>query len=204
MALSPAMMSTGRTYRGEAPSVPRSHGVHVSAVNRALGIAAGKLSDADADDFPFDRFTETSYPLLPALGVGWEEFRASHYGHDQLIWQPCELHRDGIFGTPDGLLWEDETEDFSCFWECKYSTKKLQGIGSLWMYLKQGLCYCAMSKTSLGRQISRVTYDICFALGDYSRPYKPVGMTTKVEFTLQEIETWWEIVLVASKGVKPE
>lgn len=198
------MMAAGRTFRGAPPSVPRSPGVHVGAINRSLGIAAGKLSDADADDFPFDRFTATSYPLLPALGVGWEEFRATHYRHDQLIWQPCELSRDGIFGTPDGLFFEEETDDFSCFWECKYSTKKLQRIDSLWMYLKQGLSYCAMSKVTLGRQISRVLYDVCFALGDYSRPFKPVGMTSLVEFTHQEIETWWNIVLVASKGVKPE
>lgn len=204
MVLSPEMMATGRTFRGAPPSVPRSRGVHVGAVNRSLGVAAGKLSDADADDFPFDRFTAESYPLLPALGVGWEEFRATHYTHEQLIWQPCELSRDGLFGTPDGLLWVEEEEDFNDWWECKYSTKKLQSIKELWMYLKQGLCYCAMSKPTLGRQISRVKYDVCFALGDYSRPFKPIGVTTLVEFSLQEIETWWNIVLVASKGVKPE
>lgn len=198
------MMFSGRTFRGAPPSVPRSRGIHVSAVNKALGIAAGKLSDADDEDFPFDRFTETSYPLLPALGVGWEEFRSSHYRYDELLWQPFELHRDGIFGTPDGVLFEPETDDFSCFWECKYSTKKLQGIQTLWMYLKQGLCYCAMSYATLGRWIRRVTYDICFALGDYTRPFKPIGVKTKVEFSALEIETWWNVVLAASTGVKPE
>lgn len=88
MVLDPQMMQHGRTHRGAAPSVPRSHGVHVGAVNRSLGIAAGKLSDPEDVDFPFDRFTESEYPLLPALGVSWEEFRASHYGHGELIWQP--------------------------------------------------------------------------------------------------------------------
>lgn len=198
MVLDPVMMSSGRTFRGQAPSVPRSKGVHVGAVNRSLGIAAGKLSDPEDVDFPFERFTDTEYPLLPALGVSWEEFRASHYGHGELIWQPEELTRDGLFGTPDGLLVEAETGDFTRFWECKYSTKKLQSITSLWMYLKQGLCYCAMAG------LCRVQYDICFALGDYTRPFKPVGQISVVEFTKQEIETWWGIVLKAAPSVKPE
>jgi len=198
------MMYGGRTYRGETPAAPRSKGIHVGAVNRSLGVAAGKLSDADADDFPFDKFTDTSYPLLPALGVSWEEFRATHYSYDKLIWQPGEFSRDNLFGTPDGLYFEEETQDFSCIWECKYSTKKLQPITTLWMYLKQGLTYCAMSLPSIGQQLTRVRYDVCFALGDYTRPYKPVGVTSTVEFSWREIETWWGIVLTASSGVKPE
>ena len=204
MVLDPVMMSTGRTYRGPSPSVPRSHGVHVSAVNRALGIAAGKLSDPEDVDFPFDRFTDKEYPLLPAIGVAWEEFRVTHYTHDRLLWQPMELSRDGIFGTPDGLLFEDETDDFSCFWECKYSTKKLQSIANLWMYLKQGLSYCAMSFDTLGRWITKVCYDVCFGLGDYTRPYKPVGQMSVVQFSRLEIASWWENVKKAASGVKPE
>jgi len=204
MVLDPAMMSTGRTYRGPAPSVPRSHGVHVGAVNRALGIAAGKLSDPEDVDFPFDRFTEKEYPLLPALGVSWEEFRATHYGHDRLIWQPCELERDNIYGTPDGLLFDDLTEDFTKWWECKYSTKKAQSIAYLWMYLKQGLSYCAMSAKKFLQPIRQVQYDICFGLGDYTRPFKPIGQVSVVEFSELECEGWWANVLAASKGVKPE
>jgi hypothetical protein len=161
--------------------------VHVQALNKQLGVAAGKL-DSD-DDSPFDPFTDTHYPLLPALGVAWEEMRASHYSDDQLDWQPFELERDGIFGTPDGLMIEE-----LAIWECKLTTKKIQSISSCWMYVKQGMGYCAMSG------LRRVRYDVVWLLGDYSRPYKADGTTTLVEFDEREIETWWEILLKTSNA----
>lgn len=204
MKLNPTMMASGRTYRGPSRAAPRSHGVHVSAINKSLGIAAGKLSDDEADDFPFERFSDTSYPLLPALGVAWEEFRATHYNADRMVWQPYELFRDGIYGTPDGVMFTPEGDDIDCFWECKYSTKKIQPIADLWMYVKQGLTYCAMSEATLSQWVRRVQYDICFALGDYSRPYQPIGTVTKVEFEPREINAWWDIVVKESKNVRPE
>ncbi len=173
--------------------MPRSPGVHVQAVNRALGVAAGKLSDGDADDFPFVRFSDTVYPLMPALGVAWEELRASMYAEHELVWQPYELERDGIYGTPDGLMFDPER-----IWECKQTTKKIQSITGMYMYLKQGLSYCAMSG------LNTVQYDICFVLGDYTRPYQPQATETVVEFTELEITTWWKNVLKAAKTVKPE
>lgn len=191
IVLTPELMSN-RTYRAQ-PMLARSKGMHVQAINQVLGVAAGKLDDSDADDFPFVRFSDTVYPLMPALGVAWEEFRASHYPEDRLIWQPGELERDGIFGTPDGLLMDPDT-----IWECKQTTKKAQGIGGLWMYLKQGLVYCAMSG------LKRVQYDICFVLGDYTRPYQPQAWEMVVEFTEGEIEAWWAIIRKAASRVTPE
>lgn len=189
--LSPEQMAN-RTWR-DRPSIPRSKGVHVQAVNRALGIAAGKLDDSDAEDFPFERFTPEVYPLMPALGVAWEELRASIYGEHELVWQPFELERDGIYGTPDGLLFDPER-----IWECKQTTKKVQPISGMWLYLKQGLSYCALSG------LDTVQYDVCFLLGDYSRPYRPIGMEYLVKFEEREIETWWSIVKKAAVNVKPE
>ena len=179
--------------RRDWPSLPRSPGVHVQAVNKALGIAAGKLSDSDGDDFPFVRFSDTVYPLMPALGVAWEELRASMYPEGELVWQPYELERDGIYGTPDGLMFDPER-----IWECKQTTKKIQPVSGMWMYVKQGLSYCAMS----GLRI--VQYDVCFVLGDYSRPYQPQATETVIEFSDQEITTWWNIVKKAAVNVRPE
>ena len=197
MVLTPDMMAN-RTFR-EPQRTPRSRGVHISAVNKALGIAAGKLTSEDDPDFPFEKFSDTHYPLLPAIGVAWEEFRASIYGPDLLIYPPAELERDGIYGSPDGFLMGRYA-----WWECKYSTKKIQSISALWMYLKQGLCYCAMSTGVMGQMITIVQYDICFGLGDYTRPYKPIGQVSTVEFSQHECESWWAVVKQAAKDVKPE
>ena len=177
------------------PSQPRSPGVHVQSVNRALGIAAGKLTDEDAVDFPFEKFSDEHYPLMPALGVAWEEFRVGHYSESELLWQFAELERDGIFGTPDGL-WIAEPE--TAIWECKQTTKRIRSISEMWMYLKQGLSYCAMSGQT------RVLYDICWLLGDYMRPYQPKATTSLVEFEEREIESWWKVVAAAARSVSPE
>lgn len=192
LKLTPDMMAT----RVQRPFVerPRSKGIHVQAVNKQLGIAAGKLTSDEDDDFPFERFSQTVYPLMPALGVAWEEFRASFYALDELLWQPCEFERDGIFGTPDGFV----LSKYDPLWECKQTTKKIQCVTKCWMYMKQGLSYCAMSERT------HVLYDVNWLLGDYMRPYSPVSTSTLVEFTTQEIETWWKIVRAAAKTVKPE
>jgi hypothetical protein len=173
--------------------VPRSPGVHVQAINKALGIAAGKL--ADDEDSPFEKFSETCYPLMPALGVAWEEFRASTYSESELLWQFAELEKDGIFGTPDGL-WITEVE--TALWECKLTTKRIRGIQEMWLYCKQGLSYCAMSGQN------RVLYDVLWLLGDYSRPYQPVGTVTLVEFDDKEISSWWEIVKRTAPSIPSE
>lgn len=191
IVLSPHTMSS-RTWR-DPNELPRSSGVHVSAVNQALAIAAGKLDEVS----PFEKFSSTNYPLLPALGVAWEELRASHYSELELIWHPYELERDSIFGTPDGLYLAGLEETF---WECKFTFKKIQRITDCWLYMKQGLSYCAMSN---GR-INRVLYDVCWALGDYQRPYQPAGTSTLVQFSDLEIESWWKAVRGAAVSITPE
>lgn len=189
--ITPEMMRT-RTYR-EPPILERTPGLHVQAINKVLGVAAGKLTSDEDDDFPFERFTDKVYPLMPACGVAWEEFRASFYGHDQLAWQYGEESRDGIVGTPDGLMIHEDAQ-----WECKETTKKLQGVRDLWMYLKQGISYCAMSG------LKRVHYDIKFVLGDYTRPYQPKSVEALVEFEDREIEQWWQNILKNKHRVEPE
>lgn len=181
-----------RTVR-ERPNVPRSPGVHVQAINKALGVAAGKL-DSD-EDSPFEKFSETCYPLMPALGVAWEEFRASTYSESELLWQPFELERDGIFGTPDGL-WIAEPE--TAIWEAKLTSKKITSIADCYMYLKQGLAYCAMSGQT------RVLFEVCWFAGNYNRPLIPLATASLVEFEEREIEAWWKVILAASKNVPPE
>lgn len=207
IVITPRMMRE-RTFR-TPPERPRSPGVHVQSVNRALGIAAGRLSDSDDDSFPFERMTDEVYPLMMALGVGWEELRASMYPEERLIWQPGELERDGIYGTPDGLILNQQPLVGGCYdvgwdpyepedWECKQTTKKVQSIKECWLYLKQGLSYYAMGGPR------RTRYEICWVLGDYSKPYQPIATSTLVEFTEQEREAWWKIVVEAAKKVKPE
>jgi|WetSurMetagenome_2_1015567.scaffolds.fasta_scaffold10394_8 hypothetical protein len=192
LVLTPERMAA-RTHRRMEVG-PRSPGVHVQAVNRALGVAAGQLSDSDDADFPFERMTEKVYPLMMALGCGWEEFMVSLWPEGELIWQPGELERDGLFGTYDGLVLTDPP----AIWECKRTTKKVQSIAHCWMYVKQGLTYCAMSG------LRRVHYDVLWVLGDYSRPYQPIATQILVEFEDKECEAWWGNVVRQAATMKGE
>ena len=105
------------------------------------------------------------------------------------------MERDGIFGTTDGYR-VDLVE--TAHWECKATTAKIKSIAECWMYLKQGLAYCAMSG------LRHMCYDVLWILGDYTRPYKPIGTVTLVEFEEREVESWWSIVVKSSGRVRSE
>lgn len=198
LVLTPAMMFA-RSIR-QKREMPRSPGVHVQAVNRRLGVAAGKISDSDAWDFPFDKLTKDYYPPMLALGVAWEELAASLYSESELFWQPGEFCRDEIYGTPDGILPSYLRSSRARLWECKETTKKAQSIRECWMYLKQGMSYCAMTECD----IVTVQYDICWLLGDYTRPYQPAATRSVVQFEEKELETWWSVVLKEAKNTPAE
>jgi hypothetical protein len=177
-------------------TAPRTPGVHEGAVLKYLAQGAGKLSSDD--DSPFEAFTDTHYPLMPALGVMWEEFVASL--EHEMLWQPGEWVKDEIYGTPDGMKFGDPFN----ICEMKQTTKKLQSIATCWMYLHQGLNYCAMSDTSEWGRVRRVEYHICWLLGDYSRPYQPRYTVSMVEFNDAEVKEWWKLMLAVKHNVQPE
>ena len=115
---------------------------------------------------------------MMALGVGWEEFRASFYRDDELIWQPGELSRDQIYGTPDGLIVDGpvtELIETPATWECKRTTKKITTIADHWMYQKQGMSYAAMGAPRF------VLYEILYVCSNYNRPYQPAAVSSLVE-----------------------
>lgn len=169
-----------RTYR-ERVERPRSKGVHVQEINKRLAIGAGKMDAVST----FEGFDEANYPLLPALGLAWEDLWASLYSESELSWQPNELERDGIFGTPDALFY---AFDWPVIGECKLTTGKIKPVTESYMYMKQGLAYCAQTG------MRHVLYEVMWILGDYMRPYQPKATSSMVEFRDDEVETWWGIM----------
>lgn len=193
--ITPAMVVARIPVVDYSPEV-RSLGLHVSDINRKLAVAAGKLDDYDKVESPFEKLSETRFPLMWVIGLALEAYYASLFNPDSFIYHPGEWERDVIYGTPDGTLVvsaEDIgpgfTENVNAIWECKTTSKRRCSIRDLWLYLKQGLAYCAMSK------YEHVLYDVTFLLGDYSRPYQPVRVCSLVKFDRNEIETWWKIIL---------
>lgn len=165
----------------------RSSGVHLSGVLKVVAETSGLLKGTSAPtDF------ENDYPTIMALGVAWEEFAISFYPDS--VWQPGEMERDGIFGTPDGL----SQQPVDLFEEFKFTTKKLQPIENCWWYLRQGMGYCALSRSN-GLNINHVRYHICWAHGDYQREHFPIYTRTLVQFEDVEIEKFWRNVVLKNK-----
>lgn len=189
---------------------PRTPGYHLSAINARLGVAAKELTDSEAYGFPFERITATHLPLMLALGQNAEEFRAQFFQDDEMLWQPGELTRDGIHGTPDGLIFAGTLNpgvdpvidlpfrDLPRSWECKRTSKKTCHVSKHWLYLKQCLGYCAMGQPRLCQ------LDILYVDGNYMRPYQPCAISSLIEFTEAEVESWWVNVVKSKEGSKKE
>jgi len=157
------------------PNYERSKGIHLGEIIHQAAIDTNQLRDEDREE---------DMPLRVFLGLAWEAMCVRLY--PWINWQPGELERDGIYGSPDGMWMAlggvEGVDEPVAIWECKQTTKRIQGISELWMYLRQGMAYCAQSG------LRHVLYDICFLLGDYQRPYQPKGMICLVEFTDMEVD----------------
>jgi len=162
--------------------------LHVMQIVKHLAQAAGKI---DKDSESWEPFTETHYPTLPAMGVMWEELRASYFNPDAFCWQPGEHIKDNIAGNPDGIFPFQQT-----LWECKLTYKKIQPVSDIWIYMKQILSYLKLTNFETAQ------LDVLWAAGDYSRPFRPIATETTLSFTQHEIDSWWQIILNTAKEME--
>lgn len=178
----------------------RTPGVHLSGVLDYIAEASGLFKNAKGQ--PGQDFEE-NYPTIMAMGVAWEEFAASLY--PEMAWQPGEWSRDEIYGTPDGLsiiqshhVATRTSTDTPLIEEFKFTTKKLQPVESCWKYVRQGMGYCAMSG------FRHVRYHVCWVHGDYQGGHWPVYTRTLLEFTDDEIEKFWRVVVKNKEKARRE
>ncbi len=85
-------------------SHPRSPGVHLSGVLRYIALEAGILSKPGVESTSGKQLQdvdEEEMPLRMMLGMFFEEGAVGLY--PEMQWQPGELERDRVFGTPDGM-----------------------------------------------------------------------------------------------------
>jgi len=189
---------------------PRSTGIHLSGILRALQIEAGLLKVREDGKWVGDTEDDDEvFPLRMAMGMAWEAWVAARY--DSMIWQPGEIETDGIFGTPDGLthlqdvpeieMTEAEeregqilVEEFKLTW-MSYR-ERIQDV-TKWIW--QGMGYCKMWRTTYCR------FNILYVNGNYkNRPFTPMYMRYLVEFTPLEIERFWKMVVKNKSKAKAE
>lgn len=165
------------------PQPHRSPGVHVSGVLRYVAKELAMWGKEDADD---------EMPLRILLGLGFEQQASRLY--EGMTWQPGEVERDGIIGSPDGIsLIDDELviEEF------KYSGKSLRVKGGKegeyknilteWMWIQQISSYCALhdGQPRLGR------LHVCWKYGAYSYPLIERYFRYLIGLTDEDVERTW-------------
>jgi hypothetical protein len=146
----------------------RSKGLHVTDILRKIAIKNKILIERDIE--------EEFAPIRVLLGMGFEYICVKLY--KDIIWQPGELTKDGIIGSPDGYSRINSAiigavKNEFVLDEFKFTAKSLREKGGDkdsirditkdWLWRNQVLCYLAMhpDKPSL------VRWHICYARGNY-------------------------------------
>jgi hypothetical protein len=178
----------------------RSTGVHLSGVIRYVLSTAGLLTVEDATD---------EMPLRMAVGMAWEAFVVGLW--PEIVWQPGEVHLDGVFGSPDGVTPPSEQggimclEEFKATWKSRLQKSEERGVrpppkviteDRLWMLQLAGYCWMMA--------LNRARLHVLWINGDY-RQSGPQYFTYLIEFSEEELQRLWTKMIVPNIGkAKPE
>ncbi len=181
------------TPKVKAACDKRSSGVHLSGVIKHVLVTAGLLTtDETTDEMPWRMF----------LGMAFEAYAVQLW--PDLIWQPGEQCRDGVYGSPDGLT-GDVLEEFKLTWISRLEKSEARGVRPAdrkvidhkrWMLQLAG--YLWMMNLRMAR------LHVFYVNGDY-RQSGPQYYTYLLQFTEQELErTWNNLILPNIAGATPE
>lgn len=187
---------TARLHEHPYPTHTRSTGtIHLTDILRKIAIQTGILDDEEqADEMPLRMF----------LGMAWEQMCVRLYPN--IWWQPGEVERDGVVGSPDGYSIDPTRGYETVIEEFKYTSKSLRVKGgsagsmkditkeTLWVW--QVGSYLAMHPD----RPTLVRFHICWANGSYDYPLHPVYIRYLIRFTDDEVNNIWRMV-VANKGL---
>ena len=162
----------------------RSTGVHLSGV---IQYCLGLDKDKDPDEMP----------LCMAVGMAWEEWMVGLW--PEMIWQPGEMCKDGVYMTPDGKskLPIDGVKR-RVIEECKatWMSRRTHGVDitqeTKFMWQLAGNCN--------GDKCNHARLHVLWVCGDYkSGPPIPSYCTYLLEFSDQELEKFWNGVVLKNK-----
>lgn len=201
------------------PLAPRSEGVHLSSIIRCIATESGILKPEWAEELSLvDVRTITDQIAIRriCMGLAWEEW----YIRTQLpdvVDHPGEMCVDGVYMTPDGegmdtIIRERRPWHINKMTEIKLSFKSVNTvmtrdwrywmtevydsavnpIGPLtseWMWMAQTKGYCYAANTNY------CALHVLFVCGDYSFPIRPDIYRFDIEFTDEELELNWELMV---------
>jgi hypothetical protein len=166
---------------------PRSKGLHLSDI----------INDIERVMYPkeYERTQGMTNPVWAEIGFKWErvldlENRFSAAWKDGLGKRPGEIVRDGIIMSPDGECVADGyIEEYKCTWK---SAKKTPV--DIWRWMVQTKAYC------YGMGVNVVKFRVCYVNGYYDFNEGPVRKTFLIEFTDEELEGNWSMIVNHAKS----
>lgn len=179
------------------PRMARSEGIHVSNIIRSIALKVGFLDKKWADDLSLTdarEITDSKSILRIRIGLAWEEHLIPTL--QNVIDHPGEMELQGVYMTHDGESvdrvftgtrgYELVVHEVKCTYK---SSRKACDLRTQWMWLTQMKAYCK----GLGTRYARIY--ILFLCGDYKYPIEPEYRVFEVEFTQEEIDSSWVMLV---------
>jgi len=184
---------------------PRSQGIHVSAIIRCIAMETGILKAQWVEDLSLvdvREITDRTAVLRILIGLAWEQLYIPEIlGPTMGVTDhPGEMCVDGIYMTHDGesvdVLITDRTRRRYAYatvcHEVKATYKSTKTVGNLegqFMWLSQIKAYCKGLNTRFA------VLHVLFICGDYSFPITPQLKCWEIEFTQDELDESWELIV---------
>lgn len=179
---------------------PRSPGIHVSGIIRAMAMEYGILEMDELDGLSLTDYRHITDPIARLrinIGLAWEE----HYVPllDGVADHPGEMEVAGVYMTHDGesldvIVTESHNGMTVVIHEVKATYKSTRTVGDLtsknnWMWQAQLKAYCKGAGTRIAKM------HVLFLCGDYKFPITPTLKCWLVEFSAEEIEENWQLLM---------
>jgi hypothetical protein len=200
----------GRTPKRKPKSADvRSSGVHLSGVIRYALQTIGQLQKDDESD---------EMPLRMAVGMAWEDWAVGLW--PDMVWQPGEWEKDGVFGTPDGIstLFNDQLGlppgiegDGEQEYEVQYDVPVLEEFKATWKSRRthepvtnERIWMWQLAANCLAMNTTYARLHVLWVNGAYPKGApSPVYMTYLISFQQKELERFWANVVLANKDKAP-
>ena len=166
----------------------RPKGVHVSAIIgdilKRMDPARYDKHDADGKPVPMDAVKVTA-------GLSYERSLERLLIKSQVVpglFRPDPLQKDGVWGSPDGIDPDlFGPVEYKLTW---YSARKVFPDDPVyWPYVTQVQAYCAMLDAV------RAVVWIQYVNGDYAPPRPWAPKKYRLEFTEQEVQDKWQLLI---------
>lgn len=181
--------------------LPRSEGIHVSSIIRAIATETGILKAEWAEEVSLVDAREITDPvavLRICIGLAWEEWYIPQFlGQLGVLDHPGEMECAGVYLTHDGesldvIITEKGKRHEHIIHECKATYKSVNTVGDMsgqWMWLAQCKAYCKAAGTRFCK------LHVLFLCGDYTYPITPKLMVWSIEFSQEEVEENWDLLM---------